>query len=40
MTPLLPPPDGIDLDDYKQALLKRFANPAIADQLPRLCRRG
>jgi mannitol-1-phosphate/altronate dehydrogenase len=40
VTPLLPPPDGIDLGDYKQALLKRFANPAIADQLPRLCRRG
>jgi mannitol-1-phosphate/altronate dehydrogenase len=40
VTPLLPPPDGIDLGDYKRALLKRFANPAIADQLPRLCRRG
>jgi mannitol-1-phosphate/altronate dehydrogenase len=40
VTPLLPPPDGIDLADYKQALLKRFANPAIADQLSRLCRRG
>jgi mannitol-1-phosphate/altronate dehydrogenase len=40
VTPLLPPPDGIDLDDYKRALLKRFANPAIADQLSRLCRRG
>ena len=40
VTPLLPPPDGIDLEDYKRALLKRFANPAIADQLSRLCRRG
>src|SRR4051812_17196805 len=40
VTPLLPPPDGIDLGDYKRALLKRFANPAIADQLARLCRRG
>jgi fructuronate reductase/mannitol 2-dehydrogenase len=40
VTPLLPPPDGIDLGEYKLALLKRFANPAIADQLPRLCRRG
>ena len=38
--PLLPPPDGIDLADYKRALLRRFANPAIADGLPRLCRRG
>jgi fructuronate reductase/mannitol 2-dehydrogenase len=40
VTPLLPPPDGIDLAEYKRSLLKRFANPAIADQLPRLCRRG
>jgi mannitol-1-phosphate/altronate dehydrogenase len=40
VTPLLPPPEGIDLADYKRTLLKRFANPAIADQLFRLCRRG
>jgi mannitol-1-phosphate/altronate dehydrogenase len=40
VTPLLPPPDGIDLAEYKQTLLRRFANPAIADQLYRLCRRG
>jgi mannitol-1-phosphate/altronate dehydrogenase len=40
VTPLLPPPDGIDLADYKRALLQRFANPAISDGLPRLCRRG
>jgi fructuronate reductase/mannitol 2-dehydrogenase len=40
VTPLLPPPDGIDLGEYKRSLLKRFANPAIADQLSRLCRRG
>ncbi|MGY1811046.1 mannitol dehydrogenase family protein [Blastococcus sp. SYSU D00669] len=40
ITPLLPPPDGIDLTDYKRALRRRFANPAIADGLPRLCRRG
>src|SRR3954466_11737276 len=40
VTPLLPQPDGIDLDDYKRTLLQRFANPAIADQLSRLCRRG
>jgi len=40
VTPLLPPPDGIDLAEYKRSLLKRFANPAIADQLYRLCRRG
>ena len=40
VTPLLPQPDGIDLAEYKATLLKRFANPAIADTLARLCRRG
>jgi fructuronate reductase/mannitol 2-dehydrogenase len=40
VTPLLPPPDGIDLAEYKRTLLQRFANPAISDGLPRLCRRG
>ncbi|MDP9392310.1 MAG: mannitol dehydrogenase family protein [Actinomycetota bacterium] len=40
VAPLLPPPAGIDLMEYRSTLLKRFANPAIADQLHRLCRRG
>jgi fructuronate reductase/mannitol 2-dehydrogenase len=40
VTPLLPEPDGVDLAVYKDTLLQRFANPAIADQLSRLCRRG
>jgi fructuronate reductase/mannitol 2-dehydrogenase len=40
VAPLLPQPDGIDLGEYRSTLLSRFANPAIADQLPRLCRRG
>ncbi|MGY1663964.1 mannitol dehydrogenase family protein [Geodermatophilus sp. SYSU D00705] len=40
VTPLLPRPDGVDLAQYKRTLLQRFANPAIADGLPRLCRRG
>jgi fructuronate reductase/mannitol 2-dehydrogenase len=40
VTPLLPQPDGVDLADYKRTLLQRFANPAIADTLSRLCRRG
>ncbi|SET34599.1 fructuronate reductase [Geodermatophilus poikilotrophus] len=40
VTPLLPQPDGVDLTDYKRTLLQRFANPAIADRLSRLCRRG
>ncbi|MCW2684143.1 MAG: Fructuronate reductase [Blastococcus sp.] len=38
--PLLPPPDGIDLAEYEQTLLQRFANPAIGDRLQRLGRRG
>ncbi|GAB3301703.1 mannitol dehydrogenase family protein [Geodermatophilus aquaeductus] len=40
VTPLIPVPEGIDLDAYKATLLQRFANPAIADRLSRLCRRG
>ena len=40
VAPLLPSPAGIDLVEYRSTLLKRFANPAIADQLHRLCRRG
>jgi fructuronate reductase/mannitol 2-dehydrogenase len=40
IAPLLPVPDGIDLDRYQRALLQRFADPAIADRLQRLCRRG
>ncbi|GGQ77365.1 mannitol dehydrogenase family protein [Couchioplanes azureus] len=38
--PLLPAVDGIDLDKYQAALMERLANPEIADQLSRLCRRG
>ncbi|MFQ1000961.1 mannitol dehydrogenase family protein [Modestobacter sp. SSW1-42] len=38
--PLLPGPDGVDLAEYRAALLQRFANPAISDQLSRLSRRG
>jgi mannitol-1-phosphate/altronate dehydrogenase len=40
VTPLLPEPEGIDLTVYKRTLLLRFANPAIADGLDRLCRRA
>jgi fructuronate reductase/mannitol 2-dehydrogenase len=40
VTPLLPRVEGIDLDAYKGSLLERLANPAIADDLSRLCRRG
>ncbi|GAB3351144.1 mannitol dehydrogenase family protein [Modestobacter lapidis] len=40
IAPLLPAPAGIDLDRYQRTLLARFADPAIADRLERLCRRG
>ena len=40
VTPLLPPVPGIDLTDYKTTLLHRFDNPAIKDQITRLCQDG
>lgn len=40
VTPLLPETPGIDLAAYKRTLIERFANPAIKDQLARLCARG
>jgi fructuronate reductase/mannitol 2-dehydrogenase len=40
VAPLLPPADGMELGDYKAALIERFSNPTISDQLSRLCRRG
>jgi mannitol 2-dehydrogenase len=36
VTPLLQVPDGVDLERYKDSLLERFGNTAIADQLPRI----
>ncbi|KAF5270939.1 hypothetical protein FQR65_LT17744 [Abscondita terminalis] len=33
----VPPPTGIDLKEYKQTLIERFANPAVSDQISRLC---
>jgi fructuronate reductase/mannitol 2-dehydrogenase len=38
--PLLPATDGIDHDAYLRDTLRRFDNPAMADSLARLCRRG
>jgi mannitol 2-dehydrogenase len=35
--PTVPDVPGVDLDDYVAQLLARFANPAIADTLARLC---
>lgn len=40
VTPTLHPVPGMDLQDYKQTLIDRFANPKIRDQLPRLCLNG
>ena len=35
--PTLPPVPGVDLHEYADKLVERFANPAIADTLARLC---
>lgn len=40
VTPLLLPVPGVDLADYKRTLLTRFANPAIKDQVTRICLDG
>ena len=36
-TPTLSPVPGVDLDEYQQQLVERFANPEIKDTLARLC---
>lgn len=38
--PTVPDLPGIDLRDYQDALVARFANPAIGDQVTRLCLDG
>ncbi|MDO7897478.1 mannitol dehydrogenase family protein [Pseudomonas citrulli] len=40
VTPQLAPVPGIDLADYKDTLVERFSNQAIADQLERVCSDG
>ncbi len=40
VTPFVPAPEGINLDVYKDTLIRRFANPAISDQVSRLCADG
>jgi len=37
VAPTVPPVPGVDLAGYQAALLQRFANPAIADTVARLC---
>lgn len=36
-TPVLDPVEGIDIEEYKNSLLARFANPNIKDALSRIC---
>lgn len=38
--PLLTAPEGVDLQEYKQLILDRFANPAVGDQLIRIATDG
>jgi mannitol 2-dehydrogenase len=38
--PVLPDVAGIDIDDYISTLVERFRNPAIGDQIARLCLDG
>lgn len=40
ITPCVPPVPGMDLNAYKDKLIERFANPAIADQVQRLAEDG
>jgi mannitol 2-dehydrogenase len=40
VTPLLPPVPGVDLAEYKKTLIHRFSNPAIRDQVLRICLDG
>lgn len=38
--PVLPPVPGYDVDSFQNELIERFANPAIRDQIARLCQDG
>ncbi len=40
VTPYVPIPEGVDLEAYKDLLIKRFSNKAISDQVSRLCGDG
>lgn len=37
VTPYVPAPAGIDLDEYKKTLIERFGNRSVSDQVSRLC---
>jgi mannitol 2-dehydrogenase len=38
--PTVPPPPGVDLEDYRLLIARRFANPKIGDTISRLCLDG
>ena len=40
VTPAVPAIPGVSVADYKQVLIQRFANPAINDQVTRICSDG
>jgi mannitol 2-dehydrogenase len=40
VTPILKPVPGVDLDEYKETLIERFANPTVKDQASRICLDG
>jgi mannitol 2-dehydrogenase len=38
--PCVPPVPGVDLHEYYQLIVRRFANPDVGDTIPRLCQDG
>ncbi len=40
VTPVVPKIPGVSVDEYKRVLVERFANPAIRDQVTRICSEG
>ena len=40
ITPHVPAPEGVDLDEYKKTLIERFANRSVSDQISRICSDG
>lgn len=40
ITPHVPAPAGVDLNEYKKTLIERFANRSVSDQVGRLCSDG
>jgi len=40
VTPTVPVPSGMDIPEYKATLIHRFSNPALCDQIGRICAQG